>query len=167
MSAPRSPVQIAVLPERRRCRWMRASSSIAARIARRVCGRCPAIAASFARTATCPARPVRHPSIRNKRTSVADLIGRVPRRTGHFRFESGFHGDLWLELDALFADPAQTEHDANALAGGVADIRIDVVCGAMTGGALLAQVVARHLGCLFAYTEREYAGGRARYWLAD
>jgi orotate phosphoribosyltransferase len=98
---------------------------------------------------------------------VADLIGRVPRRTGHFRFESGFHGDLWRELDALFADPAQTERDATALVDGLADFRIDIVCGAMTGGALLAQVVARHRGCLFAYTEREYAGGRARYWLAE
>ena len=97
---------------------------------------------------------------------MADLIGRLPPRAGHFRFESGFHGDLWLELDVLFADPAQTERDATALADGLADIKIDVVCGAMTGGALLAQVVARCLGCPFAYTEREYAGGRARYWLA-
>ena len=28
-------------------------------------------------------------------------MGLVGARTGHFRFESGHHGELWLELDAL------------------------------------------------------------------
>jgi len=31
-----------------------------------------------------------------------DLLELLPSRRGHFLLESGHHGDLWLELDALF-----------------------------------------------------------------
>jgi orotate phosphoribosyltransferase len=70
-------------------------------------------------------------------------------RRGHFAFPSGFHGDLWLELDLLFVDPA---------AGFAAELArrlpaCDVVCGPMVGGALLAQLVARELGVSFAWSE--------------
>ena len=34
------------------------------------------------------------------------LIEALPARRGHFRLESGHHGELWLNLDALFARPA-------------------------------------------------------------
>jgi orotate phosphoribosyltransferase len=88
-----------------------------------------------------------------------------PARAGHFVFESGHHGDLWLDLDALFADPARTDGLAANLADLLRPIPIDVVCGAMTGGALLGQVVARHLGCRFAWTERTVVDNRPRYVL--
>jgi orotate phosphoribosyltransferase len=70
-------------------------------------------------------------------------------RRGHFAFPSGFHGDLWLELDLLFADPA---------AGFAARLAerlpaCDVVCGPMVGGALLAQLVAARLGVAFVWSE--------------
>lgn len=87
-------------------------------------------------------------------------------RTGHFRFESGHHGDLWLELDALFADPVQAERLAGAITDRLGGRGIEVVCGPMTGGALLALSVSRPLAVRFAYTERNVDGdGRVRYVL--
>ena len=35
---------------------------------------------------------------------------------GHFVYESGHHGDLWLNLDALFVDARRTRGWAAALA---------------------------------------------------
>jgi len=93
-----------------------------------------------------------------KRQDVRDLLGDLDMRTGHFRYESGHHGDLWLELDALFTNPARTERLAAAMTDRLGGRGIEVVCGPMTGGALLAQAVARQLGVALAYTERVVAG---------
>jgi orotate phosphoribosyltransferase len=87
-----------------------------------------------------------------------DLLDDLDMRSGHFRYESGHHGDLWLELDALFTNPARTERLAAAMTDRLGGRGIEVVCGPMTGGALLAQAVARQLGVSFAYTERVVAG---------
>jgi len=84
---------------------------------------------------------------------VSDILNDLVARTGHFRFESGHHGDLWLELDALFADPVRTELLAAALTDRLGGRGIEVVCGPLTGGALLALAVARQLGVTFAYSE--------------
>ena len=35
---------------------------------------------------------------------------------GHFRYESGHHGDLWLDLDRLFVDARRTRGWVSALA---------------------------------------------------
>jgi orotate phosphoribosyltransferase len=73
-----------------------------------------------------------------------------PRR-GHFAFPSGFHGDLWLELDAVFARPRAVAPYAAELAGRLP--AVDVVCGPMVGGALLAQMVAAELGTELSWSE--------------
>jgi orotate phosphoribosyltransferase len=96
---------------------------------------------------------------------VDDLLGDLNMRTGHFRYESGHHGDLWLELDALFTNPARTERLAAAMTDRLGGRGIEVVCGPMTGGALLAQAVARQLGVSFAYGERVVEGNNVRYQL--
>jgi orotate phosphoribosyltransferase len=92
---------------------------------------------------------------------VHSLIDAVGLRRGHFVYESGHHGDLWLELDAAFADPARTRAWVRALAPRVA--RADVVCGPMVGGALLAQALAEELGAGFAFATREVVDDRPRY----
>jgi orotate phosphoribosyltransferase len=98
--------------------------------------------------------------------SAIDLFDALPARTGHFRFESGHHGDLWLELDALFADPARSDQLAAAMTDRLGGRGIEVVCGPMTGGALLAQAVSRHLGATFTYTDRYIdSDGGVRYVL--
>lgn len=76
-------------------------------------------------------------------------------RKGHFVFESGLHGDTWLELDLLIADPTRMRASAKDLAEQLAPFETDVVCGPLEGGAFLAQWVAEALGTSFAYTTRD------------
>src|SRR5262245_6738736 len=73
------------------------------------------------------------------------LVELLSMRRGHFRFVSGHHGELWLDLDQLFQQPAALRPFVDALAVRVARHRIDAVCGALVGGALLAQSIAATL----------------------
>jgi orotate phosphoribosyltransferase len=92
-----------------------------------------------------------------------DLRELLAARHGHFLLESGHHGDLWLELDRLVARPATTRPFVAALAGKLAAHEIEAVCGPLTGGAFLAQLVATELGVSFSFTERLVSGGEVRY----
>jgi orotate phosphoribosyltransferase len=75
-------------------------------------------------------------------------------RRGHFRLESGHHSTLWLDLDALFADPRAIAPFVEALAAQLRDHAIDIVCGPLLGGAFLAQLLAQSLAAEFCFTER-------------
>ena len=79
----------------------------------------------------------------------------MARRSGHFRFESGHHGDRWLEPDLLLQRPAALRTFAIALAQRLQRRRrFEVVCGPLTGGAFLAQMVAEQSDVAFAFAER-------------
>lgn len=78
----------------------------------------------------------------------------MARRSGHFRFESGHHGDRWLEPDLLLQRPTALRPFAIALTQRLRRHRFDVVCGPLTGGAFLAQMVAEHCDVAFAFAER-------------
>jgi orotate phosphoribosyltransferase len=83
-------------------------------------------------------------------TEHDDQVLRLARpRRGHFDLGTGYHGDLWLDLDALFLRPALVRPHARWLAGRLADHRIDAVCGPLAGGAFLAQTVADAMGVSF------------------
>lgn len=71
-----------------------------------------------------------------------------PRR-GHFDLGTGYHGDLWLDLDSLFLRPAQLEPAARRLADELRRYQPDAVCGPWAGGAFLALELARLLGVAF------------------
>jgi orotate phosphoribosyltransferase len=86
---------------------------------------------------------------------------------GHFRYESGHHGDLWLDLDALLMDARAVHGWAMALAEQVAPWRPEVVCGPLTGGAFVAQALAAALGADFAFAERRLVEGHAAYRIPD
>jgi orotate phosphoribosyltransferase len=75
-------------------------------------------------------------------------------RKGHFKLESGHHGNLWLDLDRLLLRPRDIQRFVVELAHKIADFNIDAVCGPMVGGALIAQNIAMELGVEFFYTER-------------
>jgi orotate phosphoribosyltransferase len=90
------------------------------------------------------------------------LLALMSARTGHFPLESGHHGELWLDLDALFWEPA-LEPSARQLAERLRPHAPDVVCGPLVGGALLAQLVAARLGVRFSFTERDSAGDGGLY----
>ena len=89
-----------------------------------------------------------------KRLAIADLLALVGGRRGHFRLESGHHGGLWLDLDALFADARRIEPFVARLADALRPHGPDMICGPLLGGAFLAQLVARVLGVEFCHTER-------------
>jgi orotate phosphoribosyltransferase len=86
--------------------------------------------------------------------SPNDFLGVVPGARGHFVFESGHHSDRWLDLDALFADASVIGPWVAKLAERLARYDIAAVCGPLTGGAFLAQLVAARLGVPFAFTDR-------------
>ena len=94
----------------------------------------------------------------------ADVLDAVGASRGRFRYESGHHGDLWLDLDGLFVDARRARGWAAVLAARAAECRPDVVCGPLTGGAFVAQSVAAELGADFVFAERATSPeGAVRY----
>src|SRR2546429_3437267 len=91
-------------------------------------------------------------------TNTEAVLALMAARTGHFLLESGHHGELWLELDALFWEPAALELPTRRLAELIRPHAPDVVCGPLIGGAFLAQVIATQLGVRFCHTERASTG---------
>jgi orotate phosphoribosyltransferase len=83
--------------------------------------------------------------------TLEDLL---PSRRGHFRLESGHHGDLWLDLELLFYRPARIRPLAEELARALAADGVEVVCGPLVEGAFVASLVAEALDVPFAYTDR-------------
>jgi len=101
-------------------------------------------------------------------TIASDLLDAVSAARGHFRYESGHHGDLWLDLDGLFVDARRARAWASALAERAAACAPDLVCGPLTGGAFVAQWMAAEIGAGFVYAERTAdAHGSARYRVPD
>jgi orotate phosphoribosyltransferase len=82
------------------------------------------------------------------------LLDLMAAREGHFRYESGYHSDLWLDLDRLFLRPRAIEAFAIELAKKLARYNLSAVCGPLIGGALVAQIVAAELDLEFYYAER-------------
>jgi orotate phosphoribosyltransferase len=78
-------------------------------------------------------------------------------RQGHFDLGTGYHGDVWLDLDALFLRPALLRPSVRWLAGQLREHRVDAVCGPMEGGAFLAQAVADLLETAFLAAHRASA----------
>ena len=85
---------------------------------------------------------------------MKDLISFVQGRQGHFRLESGHHGDLWLQLETLCLRSREIQPFAAQLAVKLAQHRPQVVCGPLNEGAFIALLVSLELGCDFVYAER-------------
>src|SRR5215208_4834046 len=102
--------------------------------------------------------------------TASALLDLVAARDGHFLLESGHHGSLWIDLDALFAQPRRLAPMVESLANDLRPLTPGMICGPLLGGAFLALLVARELGVDFCFTERvippESTGlYRARYAL--
>lgn len=82
-----------------------------------------------------------------------DTLKILPARRGHFLLESGYHTDLWFNLDGLFVSPQEIAPQVAALAELLRPHEISAVCGPLLGGAFLAQAIAIHLGLSFYFTE--------------
>lgn len=83
-----------------------------------------------------------------------DLAELFRARNGHFRLESGHHGELWLELESLFLRPERVAPFARELARRVAQHDVAAICGPLVEGAFVALMVASELGLPFTYSER-------------
>jgi orotate phosphoribosyltransferase len=83
-----------------------------------------------------------------------ELLSLVGGRQGHFKLESGHHGDLWLQLETLCLQSREIRSFAARLAAQLSQYQIEVVCGPLVEGAFVALLVSLELGCDFAYAER-------------
>ncbi len=84
----------------------------------------------------------------------SDLLALLAGRRGHFRMESGYHSELWFNLDKLFEDRARLLPFVDELARRLAVHRIEAVVGPMTGGAKLAAMIGAKLNIESHHTER-------------
>lgn len=82
------------------------------------------------------------------------LLKLAQARQGHFRFESGYHSDRWLELDPLFLQPNRVRPFVETLAGALAGYDVAAICGPLVGGAFVAQMAAALLDVDALYAER-------------
>jgi orotate phosphoribosyltransferase len=83
-----------------------------------------------------------------------EILSLVHGRQGHFKFESGHHGDLWLELETLCMHSREIGPFAAQLAEKLSRHKVEVVCGPLVEGAFIALLVSLELGCDFVYAER-------------
>jgi len=83
-----------------------------------------------------------------------DVFALVEGRRGHFAFESGHHGDRWLDLETLCARPRRLAPLVANLARRISPYHVDAVCGPLTEGAFVALMVASELDVEFAYADR-------------
>ncbi len=81
-----------------------------------------------------------------------DILNLMPVRSGHFILESGYHADIWFNLDSLFISPQRTAPLVTELSQRLGRYKLTAVCGPQHGGAFLAQAVAAELNLNFYYT---------------
>ncbi|MFZ3215763.1 MAG: hypothetical protein WA192_06865 [Candidatus Acidiferrales bacterium] len=95
------------------------------------------------------------------------ILSSVRGRRGHFRFESGHHGDLWFQLETLCQRSRDLVPFAAQLASRLSQHRVEVICGPLVEGAFIALLVSLELGCDFVYAERfANAAGEGLYPVA-
>jgi orotate phosphoribosyltransferase len=82
------------------------------------------------------------------------ILPSVAGRRGHFVTESGYHTDVWLDLETLCRRPATIQPLARGVAAKLRPYTVDAVCGPLNEGAFIALLVAAELGCDFTYAER-------------
>lgn len=85
---------------------------------------------------------------------IHEILKLFSARKGHFKFESGHHGDLWLEIPLAYVRPDRLRPYAAHLARRLETHRIEAVCGPMVEGALLTQMVAEELRAEFYFAEQ-------------
>jgi orotate phosphoribosyltransferase len=95
-------------------------------------------------------------------TGIAALANPQP---GHFDLATGYHGDLWLDLDALFLRPALLRPHVRWLADQLSAHHLDAVCGPLEGGAFLAQAIADMMETAFLPAYRDSRKPPAGYHL--
>src|SRR5579859_5715409 len=78
----------------------------------------------------------------------------LPVRSGHFVFESGHHGNVWLNLERLCLRVDLIKRFADELAVRMSRYKADLVCAPLVERAFVGMMVALELGLPFTYSER-------------
>src|SRR3712207_1518923 len=89
-----------------------------------------------------------------ERSVDSGVLAVLPAHRGHFRLESGHHGDLWLDVELMFLNPAPVQRLAERLAKALSSYGVEAVCGPLVEGAFVALTVAATLDVPFTYSER-------------
>lgn len=71
----------------------------------------------------------------------------------HFVYISGQHGSGWVDKDVIYPETTKVARLTELLAPEVKRFAPDVVCGPATGGLVISQWLAHHLGVLSVFTE--------------
>ena len=77
----------------------------------------------------------------------------------HVVYTSGKHGSAYVNKDAVYPSTARVAELCRYLADAATPHRPEVVCGPATGGIILAQWTAHHLGVPAVYAEKAPDGG--------
>ena len=85
---------------------------------------------------------------------ASTITALLSARRGHFRMESGHHSGSWFELGSLFDRPKELRPFVSDLATRLSAHDIDAVCGPITGGAKLAELIAAELDIACFVAER-------------
>jgi orotate phosphoribosyltransferase len=88
----------------------------------------------------------------------SEVVQLARPRPGHFDLGTGYHGDVWLDLDALLLRPALLRPYVRWLAERLSEHSADAVCGPLEGGGFLAYALADRLGAAFLPGYRAPAG---------
>lgn len=83
-----------------------------------------------------------------------DFFSPVNARRGHFLYESGYHSDLWIDLETLCHHPATLRLFVTELCKQIVDFAPEVICGPLVEGAFVALLAASELQRDFVYTLR-------------
>jgi orotate phosphoribosyltransferase len=71
----------------------------------------------------------------------------------HFVYISGDHGSGWVDKDVIYPNTEKISRLTELLAPAVKKYAPDVVCGPATGGLVISQWLAHHLGVLSVFAE--------------
>ena len=86
--------------------------------------------------------------------NASQFLSLVNGQRGHFLYESGYHSDLWLDLETLCHRPTEIQPLIQELCREVEEMKPEVICGPLVEGGLLALLAARELGLAFVYSLR-------------
>ncbi len=85
----------------------------------------------------------------------AELSARGALLDGHFRLSSGRHSPRFIQKFRILEDPKLVEPLAAELAAAARSFAPNIVVSAAVGGIVLGYEVARHLGTLAVFVEKE------------
>ncbi len=102
-----------------------------------------------------------------ERQARLELLDILAARRGHFLLESGHHGDLWLDLEALCTRLPHILPLCSELARSLQRFGAEFICGPLVEGTFVGLLVASELGTPFCYSERFARAGVNRLFPAE